>query len=102
MIKRTQLYKLGEASVSGGGRERVGRALARALSELSGPLGVEVLLPADAASLKSWDLSLVLGFEDLGAAEACLSSPAYRDALDGALGRSIVVEKGWSFALLAT
>lgn len=100
MITRIQLYKLDDATAAEPARSRAAADLLRALGAVAGARRVEVGLPADPASAKSWDLSLVLAFDDLGAADAFLASDAYREALAGALGPSVVVEKGWSFAPL--
>ncbi|MBC7171471.1 MAG: hypothetical protein H5U40_03545 [Polyangiaceae bacterium] len=96
MIQTIQLYRL-DADAS---RDRAARALLEELASVPGPLTFEVGLPADAAAAKSWDISLVLTFEDAVAAERTLSGETYRGAVSRALGGSVVVEKGWSFSAL--
>jgi hypothetical protein len=98
VIERIQLYKLVGEPSSPNEREARARALADALAGVPGARDVFVGLPADAAAAKSWDVALVLTFDDGEAAEAYLSRAGYREALERALGGSIVVEKGWSFA----
>ncbi len=99
MIQRIQLYKL-DGATAAGSAEPLARALEAEVSRLPGAPSVAVGLPSDAPSAKSWDLSLVLSFADGPAAEAFLEGDSLHDAVRRALGASIVVEKGWSFAVI--
>jgi hypothetical protein len=99
MIERIALFKLEARSADE--RTAAARALAGALEGLAGAREVFVGRPMDAAAAKSWDLAVVLTFDDRQAADAFLSSAGYREALSRALGGSVVVEKGWSFERVA-
>lgn len=99
MIQRIQLYKL-DLSATGSSAESMARALEAEVSRLPGAPAVAVGLPSDEPSAKSWDLSLVLSFEDRPAAEAFLGGDALGAAVRRALEAAIVVEKGWSFEVL--
>jgi hypothetical protein len=96
MIQRIQLYKL-DAQAEGRSPEQAARALAAEVARAKGPLSATVGLPADPPSARSWDLSLVLTFEDGAAAAAFLGGDTLRDAVQRSLGAAIVVEKGWTF-----
>ena len=60
---------------------------------------VRVGLPADAAALSAWDLSLVLGFESLDAAERFIAGPAYVAFTEAFLGEHGRVVKAWTFEI---
>lgn len=99
MIQRIQLYKLG---AEGGGPtpEEAARALALEVGRVAGPHRVSIGLPRDPASVRSWDVSLVLEFDDADQGDAFLAGGALDDAVRRALGSAIVVEKGWTFTAL--
>jgi hypothetical protein len=66
-----------------------------------GVLAVTVGLPADAAALAAWDMSLVLRFASLEAADRFIEGPAYRAYADGFLGACGRVIKAWTFDVAA-
>jgi hypothetical protein len=97
MVERIMLLKLVQ------GRERTEVAF-RALSALRGLpelLDVSVGLPADAASEKSWDVSLVFRFSNLRALERALESESYLAFAEGELASAAEVTKAWNFERLA-
>ena len=62
-------------------------------------LAVSVGTPAD-DSAKSWDVSLVVRCEDLGALEALLARPEVMALLDDWLPARAVVVKAWHFEVV--
>jgi hypothetical protein len=101
MIERVVLFKLdGEwteparrAEVAAESRARLGRCLGvRALS-----IGV----PADPAAEKSWDLSIVLRFDDLAAYERFRDDPTHRAYVDEYIAPKMELVKAWNFETLA-
>lgn len=57
-------------------------------------------LPADPASERSWDLSLVLRFADEHALNQALAGDTFQQALEAQLEGNAQVLKAWSFAQL--
>jgi hypothetical protein len=100
MIQRIQIYKLDEANSVPAVRDHRAQVLAQELASVRGAITAHVGFPADAASARSWDVSVVMTFADLLSADTFLSSGAYRDALSRALGPAVVVEKGWTFQVV--
>lgn len=97
VFTRIALFKLHE----GVGRDAFAQRLHQTLSALEGLASLQVGLPADAAAEKSWDLSVVLTFQDADALRATLASEPYREAFEGALAQQVHVLKAWNFAAIA-
>ncbi|MFM2418883.1 MAG: hypothetical protein RL385_3606 [Pseudomonadota bacterium] len=71
------------------------------LSAVSGLTGLSVGLPSDAAAEKSWDVSLVMRFENPQVAARALASDAFLRCQHDLLDPSAQVSKQWAFELLA-
>ena len=94
MVERIVLFKLkGEHATDEGQSELVQRVRAAA-GALPGVRSGRIGTPADDASARSWDLLLVLSFDDEVAAARAVADPSYRRLVDD--GAADVV-KGWSF-----
>jgi hypothetical protein len=98
MVERIVLVKLSSGSERAAIAERIHEAL-RELPELA---TLSVGLPADPASEKSWDVSLILRFETLAALEQALASESFRALFERELAPVCQVVKAWSFAPLQT
>ncbi len=97
MVERYLFVKLTPELSTDEGRARCARE-AHKLSSAEGAGSVTVGLPADAAALAAWDLSLVLRFSSLAHADAFIASPAHKAFVEGVLGSMGRVVKAWSFA----
>jgi hypothetical protein len=94
MVERIVLFKLKPDHATSGDRSSFGARAGRELAKVPGILDVRVCTPADDASLRSWDLLVVLRFDDAHTAGGALDSTAYRAFIeDPAVG----VVKAWSF-----
>jgi hypothetical protein len=98
MVERYLFVKLLPEHSSEEGRRRTAQE-ALALASGTGPTSVRVGLPADAAALAAWDLSLCLRFESLEAADRFIGGPAYRAFTEGFLGEHGRVIKAWTFEI---
>lgn len=97
MVERIMLFKLVDAN----SRDEVAALTLKSLAGLRLLEELSVGLPADDASAKSWDLSVVMGFatqEELGVA---LESPAFQSYLQREMAGRYEVLKAWSFTRLA-
>lgn len=97
MVERYMFVKLKPEHATPDGRARCARE-AHKLSA-NGVASVTVGLPADAAALAAWDLSLALRFDTLAQADAFLASAAHRAFVEGVLGAVGHVIKAWSFTV---
>jgi hypothetical protein len=93
MVERILLFKLNDSSK----REEVASLTLRALSALRTLEELSVGLPADEASAKSWDLSVVMGFATEEDLEAALESPFFASYLQRDMEGRYEVLKAWSF-----
>jgi hypothetical protein len=98
MVERYLFVKLLPEHSSEQGRARVARQ-ATQLTTAQGVLSVRVGLPADAAAVAAWDLSLALGFESVEAADRFIAGPAYQGFTEGFLGEHGRVIKAWTFEI---
>jgi hypothetical protein len=97
MVERIMLLKLVE------GRERTEvafRALS-ALRDLPELIELSVGLPADDASEKSRDVSLIFRCSSYRALERVLASESCRSFVEGELASAAQVTKAWNFERLA-
>lgn len=97
MIERIVLIKLNQEHAHDAGRAEVAARSREVLSALPDVIEVAVGVPADAPSLKSWDLSLTLRFESLEAVEAYRVHPAHRAYVDEFLKPRLLLIKAWNF-----
>lgn len=96
MVERITLFKL----VDGAARAGVAAEARAALAKLEGVRELSVGLPSDAASEKSWDVSVIMRFDEQTALERALESRVFTDFIAAMAGRYAVI-KAWSFARLA-
>jgi hypothetical protein len=102
MVERYLFVKLSPACSSEEGRRRAARealTLVSTADGCTGPTSVRVGLPADAAALAAWDLSLCLRFESRQAADRFIEGPSYRAFTEGFLGEHGRVVKAWTFEI---
>jgi antibiotic biosynthesis monooxygenase (ABM) superfamily enzyme len=97
MVERIVLFKLKPAHATEAGRREVAAESQRVLPSLPGVRSVAVGIPADDDSLKSWDLSLVLRFDDLEAVAVYAEHPDHRAFVDNFMMPRVVVRKAWNF-----
>jgi len=94
MIERIMLFKLSDPSE----RDALATAAHALLSQLPDVEELSVGLPADPASEKSWDLSVVLGCASAVLLDQVLTSALFESFLEQTMGGRYVVLKAWSFA----
>ena len=94
MIERIMLLRLAENIR----RDAVAERIRRSLDGLPGLESLSVGVPADATSAKSWDVSVIMGFRDLGSLEAGVAAEPYQALMERELADSCQVVKAWSFA----
>lgn len=94
MVERILLFKLKDAST----RDEVASLTLRALSGLRTLEELSVGVPADEASAKSWDLSVVMGFATLDDLTAALESSFFHSYMQRDMEGRYEVVKAWSFA----
>ncbi len=97
MIDRIVLFKLKDAHANAAGRAAIADESRAALCAVPGAVQVRVGVPADEASTRSWDLSVLLRFEDLAAMEAYLQQPGFRAYFEDTMGPRTEVVKYWCF-----
>lgn len=101
MIERIELFKLQDVHATDEGRAAAHRMSREALAEAPGYTELRVGLPADPDSLRSWDLSLVVRFDDLESERVYLESESYVTH-DAELMKRSIVKKHWSFEIQIT
>jgi hypothetical protein len=94
MVERILLFKLNDSSK----REEIAALSLRALSAIRKLEELSVGLPADEASSKSWDLSVVMGFATQEDLELALESPFFHSYMQRDMEGKYEVVKAWSFA----
>jgi len=95
MVERIMLLKLHEP----GERGELAKFVRDTLVELEGVDEVSVGLPADAASAKSWDVSVVMSFVSEASQAITLAHPTFTAFMERVSAGSQVV-KAWSFERL--
>jgi hypothetical protein len=96
MVERIMLFKLHDPEQRG----ELAKLARDTLIDLEGIEEISVGLPADPASAKSWDMSLVLAFASEAAQNVVLGGAAFRELIEQRLGERVQVLKGWSFERL--
>jgi len=91
------LFKLNEPAT----RDEVAALTQATLSNLPEIEELSVGVPADAASEKSWDLSVVVGVANLALLNTVLESPGFVRYLDGTMQGRYAVLKAWTFERLS-
>jgi hypothetical protein len=93
MVERIMLFKLTEPSA----RQELAALVRASLYDLEGLEELSVGLPADPASEKSWDLSLILRFPSLAIQNAALEGSPFKELMERKLLGRCAVIKAWSF-----
>jgi hypothetical protein len=93
MVERIMLFKLEDPST----RTEVAALTRTAFYDLEGLEELSVGLPADPASEKSWDMSVVMRFSSLARQNEALASSAFRNYLEQQMLGRYAVMKAWSF-----
>ena len=96
MVERIMLFKLNDPTE----REALAGAALDLLSRLPDVEEISVGLPADPASAKSWDLSVVLGFANAALLDKVLAGAPFESFLDQTMAGRYAVLKAWSFERL--
>lgn len=97
MVERIILFKLHDPQT----RHEVAELTLAALKDLRELEELSVGVPADTASEKSWDLSIVLGVDNLSLLDTLLASEAFTGYLEQTMKDRYQVVKAWSFERLA-
>lgn len=96
MVERIMLFKLNDPAT----RDEVAAMTDTALSKLPDIEELSVGVPADAASEKSWDLSVVIGVANLALLNTVLESRGFTTYLDDTMKDRYAVLKAWTFERL--
>lgn len=99
MIERVVLIKLSDDYANDDERGRIARHARRVLPLVPGVTGVTVGVPADEACADSWDLSLVVEFDDESDIPRYLADPDHRAFVDQLLKPRMDVIKAWNFTV---
>lgn len=97
MIERIVLFKLKDAHANDAARREVAAHSRDALEKVPGVRGVSVGVPADEASAKSWDLSIVVRFDAMDDVAPYLAHPDHRRYVDEYMRPRMEVVKAWNF-----
>ncbi|MCB9727033.1 MAG: Dabb family protein [Deltaproteobacteria bacterium] len=97
MITRIVLFKLDDAHASDAGRAAVVAEARRVMPEVAGVRAIEVGVPADAESLRSWDVSLIVRLDAVDALPAYQADAAHRAFVDQFLRPRLAAAKAWNF-----
>ena len=97
MITRTVLVKLIDEWSPPAGRAAVATHSAEALSAIPGVASAEALVPADDASLASWDVMFTVRFESMAAVEPYRVHPLHTAFLNDYLNPKAEVKKAWNW-----
>ncbi|MEM9067375.1 MAG: Dabb family protein [Myxococcota bacterium] len=97
MIDRIVLFKLNDEHANAAARAEIAAYSKAALAAIPGAIDVRVGLPADEASTKSWDLSIVVRFENLEAVKTYLTHPDHTAYVREYMRPRMVVVKYWNF-----
>lgn len=96
MVERIILFKLEDPAT----RHEVAALSVAALQDLPEVEELSVGVPADAASEKSWDVSIVIGAHSLALLSNLLEGEAFKHYLEQTMKGRYQVVKAWSFERL--
>ena len=99
MIQRVVVIKLKEAYANRSDRAEVARHTQEVLRQIPGVLQLDVATPADEKCERSWDLCILVRFDDLDAVEAYRLDKTHRAYVDVFLKPMLEVIRVWNFAL---
>jgi hypothetical protein len=97
MITRVVLVKLNDDNATDAGRAAVIAEAKRVMPTVAGVHSVEVGLPGDPDSLRSWDFSLLVRLESVDALPAYQADVAHRAFVDEFLKPRKAMAKAWNF-----
>jgi hypothetical protein len=93
MVERIMLLKLNDPEK----RDQLAAQSMTALSNIPELEELSVGVPADAASEKSWDLSIVIGVANLSLLNTVLEGMRFTAFFEGTLAAQAAVVKAWNF-----
>lgn len=99
MIQRIVIVKLIDAESTPEGRQRMAAGLRAALGSIPGLRGLFVGVPADEASARSWDVSVVAHLDTVADVERFHTHPAHEAFAAAHLRPHAAVVKAWSFEI---
>ena len=99
MIQRVVAIKLKDAYANDDDRMQVAAASRQVLGVIPEVRFIDVGTPADFAAEKSWDVLLLLRFDDLAAVDAYRAHENHRQYMDTFLRPMLAVIKVWNFEL---
>lgn len=99
MIERIVLFKLKDKYCNPEARAEIAERSRDALASMIGVRSVSVGVPADDASEKSWDLSLVLRFDSMERVKHFSTDPDHRAYVDKYMRPRMEVVKAWNFSV---
>jgi hypothetical protein len=99
MIQRVVAIKLKEAYANDDDRVQVAATSREILGAIPEVRSIDVGTPADFAAEKSWDVLLLLRFDDLAAVDAYRAHDNHRRYMDTFLRPMLAVIKVWNFEL---
>ncbi len=97
MIERIVLFKLKGEYCNDAARAEIAERTRKDLGSLESVRSVSVGVPADEAAEKSWDLSVIVRFDNLQDVEAYLVDPAHRAYVDDYMRDRLELLKAWNF-----
>ncbi len=97
MIQRVVVIKLKDAYANATDRAEAAQHTRDVLGLIPGVLHIDVATPADAACERSWDLCVLLRFDDLEAVESYRLDPRHRAYVDVFLKPMLEVIRVWNF-----
>jgi len=97
MIQRVVVIKLKDAYANATDRADAAQHTRDVLGLIPGVLHIDVATPADAACERSWDLCVLLRFDDLDAVESYRLDPRHRAYVDVFLKPMLEVIRVWNF-----
>ena len=100
MIQRVVVIKLKDAYANEADRAEVARYTKDVLAPIEGVRHLDVATPGDARCEHSWDLCILVRFDDLDAVEAYRLDAAHRAYVDVFLEPMLEVIRVWNFDLV--
>ena len=97
MITRIVLFKLKDEYCTDEARAEIAAYTRSTLEAIAGVQALSVGVPADDASEKSWDLSIILEFGSIEDVTAYRNDPAHRAYVDEYMRPRMEVVKAWNF-----
>jgi hypothetical protein len=102
MIERMVFFKLKDEYSNDAARAEFAKRTRADLSALQDVRSVTVGVPADEASERSWDISIVVRFDSVDDLQNYMVDPAHRSYVDNYATPRIEVRKAWNFRVVAS